>query len=410
MTGVDRSRARTVPGSDAARVALVDAVADRVPALISEHVDTIVRDIEIYRDDDVVPRAELHRSVHHNITYMVAAIRDPSTAGDLAAPCETGRRRAAQGVPLPEVLRAFRTGFIALWELLADGARRDGDPAVLDTLVSTAALIWQLSDDYAIAVTESYRAATADLLVAREQRRSALAEALFTGEPGPEAGPWEVAQLLGLPAEGGFVVVVAETPGMAEEGLPHVERRLGELGVASAWRLSAPLQTGVVSVREHDLDEVVAVLARGVRGRVGISPPQPSLRDAPRALRLARMAMTGLPTGRAEVAVFDPGPLAALVALDPAEARRIADVVFGAVLELPAEDRTTLLDTAYAWFDQAGSAERAAAALYCHANTVRYRLRRLHELTGRSFTEPRDVAELSAALHALRLGRAPGRS
>ncbi|RZT86638.1 PucR-like helix-turn-helix protein [Pseudonocardia sediminis] len=388
---------------------LVDAVADRVPALISDHVDTIVRDIEIYRHDDVVPRADLRRSVQHNISYMVAAIRDPSTAGDESAPRETGRRRAEQGVPLPEVLRAFRTGFIALWELLADGARREGDPAVLDTLVAAAGVIWQLSDEYSIAVTEAYRAATADLLVAREQRRSALAEALFTGEPGPEAGPWEVAQLLGLPAEGGFAVVVAETPGMAEEGLPHVERRLAERGVASAWRLSAPLQTGVVSLRHHELDDVVAVLGHGIRGRAGVSPVQPSLRDAPRALRLARIAMTGLPAGRAEVAVFDPGPVAALVALDPDESRRVVDAVFGAVFDLPAEDRTTLLDTARAWFDHGGSADRTAAALFCHANTVRYRLRRLQELTGRSFTEPRDVAELAAALQALRLGRSPGR-
>lgn len=396
--------ARDAPaGADLHR--LVDAVADRVPALISDHVETIVREMEVYRHDDVVPRADLRRSVQHNITYMVAAIRDPSTTGELGAPRETGRRRAEQGVPLPEVLRAFRTGFIALWELLADGARREGDPELLDTLVSAAGVIWQLSDDYSIAVTEAYRSATADLLVAREQRRSALAEALFTGEPGPEAGPWEVAQLLGLPAEGGFVVVVAETPGMAEEGLPHAERRLAERGVASAWRLSAPLQTGVVSLRHHDLDEVVAVLSGGARGRAGVSPAQASLRDAPRALRLARMAMTGVPVGRAEVAVFDPAPLSALVALDQDEARRIADAVFGPVLELPAEDRSTLLDTAHAWFDHGGSADRAAAALYCHANTVRYRLRRLHELTGRSFTEPRDVAEVAAALQALRLAR-----
>lgn len=391
--------------ADSRLIALVDAVADRVPTLIDDHVAMMVREIDVYRHDEIVPRAEVRRSVHHNITYMVAALRDPSTAGDLAAPRETGRRRAVQGVPLPEVLRAFRTGFVALWELLADAARRDGDPAVLDVLISAAALIWQLSDDYAIAVTESYRETTADLLVAREQRRSALAEALFTGEPGPDGGPWEAAQLLGLPAEGGFAVVVAETPSTAEEGLPHVERRLAGRGMASAWRLSAPLQTGVVSLRRHDLDAVVAVLADGARGRAGVSPPLPSLRDAPRARRLARIAMTGVPAGRAEVAVFDPGPLAAMVAHDADEARRIADAVFGAVLELPAEDRATLLETAHAWLDNGGSADRAAPALFCHANTVRYRLRRIQDLTGRSFTDPRDVAELSAALQALRLGR-----
>ncbi|WP_434976477.1 helix-turn-helix domain-containing protein [Streptomyces puniciscabiei] len=46
----------------------------------------------------------------------------------------------------------------------------------------------------------------------------------------------------------------------------------------------------------------------------------------------------------------------------------------------------------------------AAARLSpCHRNTVRHRLRRLEELTGRSLQDPRAVAEISVALHALRL-------
>jgi DNA-binding PucR family transcriptional regulator len=46
--------------------------------------------------------------------------------------------------------------------------------------------------------------------------------------------------------------------------------------------------------------------------------------------------------------------------------------------------------------------------LYCHPNTVRYRLRRLQEMTGRSLSEPRSVAELAAAAYALSLGSATG--
>ncbi|UXY39455.1 helix-turn-helix domain-containing protein [Streptomyces sp. 1222.5] len=45
----------------------------------------------------------------------------------------------------------------------------------------------------------------------------------------------------------------------------------------------------------------------------------------------------------------------------------------------------------------------AADALFVHPNTVRYRLRRIEELTGRPLTDPLTVADLGAALYALRL-------
>ena len=65
-----------------------------------------------------------------------------------------------------------------------------------------------------------------------------------------------------------------------------------------------------------------------------------------------------------------------------------------------------LLDTLNAYLDHDGSAERAAEVLYCHPNTVRYRLRRLQELTGRSLSDPHGIAELAAAAYAVRLSSA----
>jgi len=50
----------------------------------------------------------------------------------------------------------------------------------------------------------------------------------------------------------------------------------------------------------------------------------------------------------------------------------------------------------------------AGKRIYCHPNTVRYRLRRLQEHTGRSLDDPRTVAELLAALDALRLTQEQG--
>ncbi|MEU6508375.1 helix-turn-helix domain-containing protein [Streptomyces sp. NPDC046942] len=45
----------------------------------------------------------------------------------------------------------------------------------------------------------------------------------------------------------------------------------------------------------------------------------------------------------------------------------------------------------------------AADRLFVHPNTVRYRLRRIEELTGRSLSDPSTLADLGAALYSLRL-------
>jgi sugar diacid utilization regulator len=45
-------------------------------------------------------------------------------------------------------------------------------------------------------------------------------------------------------------------------------------------------------------------------------------------------------------------------------------------------------------FDRDGSIAKAAEQLFCNLNTVRYRLHRIEERTGRTLSAPRDLAEL----------------
>ncbi|GAA1205523.1 PucR family transcriptional regulator [Prauserella alba] len=383
---------------------LADLAATRLAELADDVVADCVDRMDVYRT--VVPRDDLRRSIEHNLRYIVAALRDPGGSRDLSAPRETGRRRAYQGAPLPEVLRAYRLTFTAVWDVLIRHAR-DGHEPTRTTLIGAGTLLWQLADEHAIELTEAYRAATAELLTEQHQRRAALVEALFTGQVGPDASPWEIAKLLDLQPNVDLVVVAAENSALADAGLPRVEQRLADRGIVSAWRLTPTLHTGVVSLRPGQRDELFAVLREAATTRTGVSPPYQSLRDTPRALHLASVALAGIPAGKAEVRTFGTSPLAALVACDPDESERVAYQVLGAVLELPADDRTSLLDTLRAWFDQAGSAEQAAKQLYCHPNTVRYRLRRINELTGRSLAQPFDVAELATALHSLDLGKDP---
>lgn len=383
---------------------LVTWAEQRLPALIDDVCAASRERIDLYRDESIVPGAELHASVAANLRFILDGLAGSSSAPDLSAPSETGRRRARQRAPLPEVLRCYRIACAMLWDLFVEHARRVARPDFLDALLSASSTLWRLSDEHALALTEAYRSATAELLVAQQRRRSALMEALFTGQLVPESGSWEVGRLLGLPLDAKLMVVAAETAGLAEESLVGVERMLGRLGIVSAWHLTPALQSGVIALRDDQREDVLGVLRTAAASRTGVSPSYESLADTPRMLHLARAALADLPVGRPDVREFSTSPLAALIAYDPDEGRRLAKEVLGPVLALPAEDRVALLRTLQAYVDHAGSAESAGRALHCHPNTIRYRLNRVRELTGRSLGDPRSLAELVTATDAVRLG------
>jgi len=57
-----------------------------------------------------------------------------------------------------------------------------------------------------------------------------------------------------------------------------------------------------------------------------------------------------------------------------------------------------LLETCVAFLDHTGSVEATARALYVHANTVRYRIKRIDEVSGYSPNDPRDALVLRLAI------------
>ena len=61
------------------------------------------------------------------------------------------------------------------------------------------------------------------------------------------------------------------------------------------------------------------------------------------------------------------------------------------------------METCVCFFDQGGSIEASARALFVHPNTVRYRLKRITEVTTYSPTDPREGYVLRLALTLGRL-------
>ena len=64
-----------------------------------------------------------------------------------------------------------------------------------------------------------------------------------------------------------------------------------------------------------------------------------------------------------------------------------------------------LLRSLDVFIEHNGHWEKAAAALYCHRHTLRYRIRRVEQLTGRDFSNARDRIEFWLALRGRELAR-----
>ncbi|MFK3981890.1 PucR family transcriptional regulator [Micromonospora sp. NPDC050397] len=140
-------------------------------------------------------------------------------------------------------------------------------------------------------------------------------------------------------------------------------------------------------------------------GPVVVGPAAPSLDEATDSARAALAgfrAAPGWPAAPRPVAAADLLPERALAG--DSEARRgLRQDVYGPLVRAGGE----LLETLDAFFAAGGVLESAARTLFVHPNTVRYRLRRIADVTGFSPLTPRDAFALRMALTIGRLDPAP---
>ncbi len=175
-----------------------------------------------------------------------------------------------------------------------------------------------------------------------------------------------------------------------------------------------PLLCAVFEPGESDPLEI----ARGVRAhlakdgrsvRAAISRPAPidSLRHAFHEARCALEA-TAMSNGSApEVASHeDLGAFTLLLSIQDDDAlRTYSDSLLSPIEDGEGEYGPELLRSLEAFIERNGQWERAARDLYCHRHTLRYRIRRIEELTGRDLGQAQDRIELWLALRARELVR-----
>jgi purine catabolism regulator len=127
-----------------------------------------------------------------------------------------------------------------------------------------------------------------------------------------------------------------------------------------------------------------------------------------RSFHEARCALevAGLTNGKSDaVASYkDLGAFQFLLSVQDDEALRIfSDSVLGAIANGEGDYGEELLRSLEVFLEQNGHWERAARELYCHRHTLRYRIRRIEELTGRDLTRAQDRIEFWLALRAREL-------
>jgi hypothetical protein len=366
-------------------------------ALGARMAERICAEIPVYAEGQVLSYDALVESCSTNLHFVLGILAGEPPPG-VESPRATGAARAESGVPYDAVLQAFRIGGRYIWELLVEHAA----PEEHDVLLLAAADVWSVSDDLSDLVTEAYRGALTDRARRDSQMRAVLVGALLDGDEAAEQ-VFEAARVLNLDGAADYVVVAAESPAPGAEGLPDVERVLRRSNVASAWRLDHHHQDGVVALRfGFGVEHLVEVVAELATGRVGISTQLGGLDRASEGRRRARVACAAGTPGSPEVRRYDAHPLSVLLASSPESARSLVDTVLGPVVALPAGDREVVLDTARTWLAVDGSTSVAARQLHVHRNTVRYRLRRLEDLSGRDLAKPVDAAELHVALECAR--------
>ncbi len=267
------------------------------------------------------------------------------------------------------------------------------------------AAIVQYSREVAFSAAEIY-ARAAELRGAWDERLEALVvDAVLRGET--DETVLSRASTLGWHSNSSVVVVVGPVPhrepAQALESIRHTSAIAGAdmLGAVQGDRMVVVLGGPALS----DSDRAVQVVAKFVQlfgpGAVIVGPPVDHLMEAAISTReaiAAYRAAAGWPEAPRPVSSADLLPERALSG-DGHARRALARDIYDPLLAAG----SGLLETLVTFLDQGLSVEAAARALFVHANTVRYRLRRIHEVTGYSPTDPRDAYALRLALTLGRL-------
>ena len=342
-------------------------------------------------------RASTREHIRRGILTMAGRTEPGKKATDVWR--ETGRRRARQGMPMELVLNAYSLGTRVLWEaLLEQGAqnRLDVDDHVL---LQAGQRIWHALDVQNAVLVEAYRRESARLQRRDLQRQQGYLDGLASGRASEPDFAREAAETLALSVDEPVACVVAPYDESLDEPLRAPEDHLERSGRVSHWHVRGGAYFGLVQLAGLDLPGLVELLTPVAAGRVGVAASPDGLGGFAAAYQLASRAAHTVPRGGTEVVAVNDRLPEVLLGGSPEVAGLLVAESIGPLLAQPHAD--VLLSTLLALIEHNASPTHAAEALFCHRNTVIYRMKQIEQLTGRSLQVPRDRLLLVLGLMAV---------
>jgi hypothetical protein len=360
-----------VSSGDAARDVLPGALRGEQTELARRVREAVEAELSAYRS---IPPEALNTEVDLELGHLLesaggrrAALTDRERA-ELAA---VGEERARQGVPVDDVLRAWRICI----EVVVDHAREVGqrlgvDDARVLEFVQTALV---RSDLTLVTIARAHRRTERAVVRAADARHANFVRGTLLGTI-PSAELRIQAEMYGLDPAGEYIAVRARLGEAVTQC--QLERALG-------LRDSEQNRSGLCAFVDGDAAGFLSEAPPGrIDGVVGCGPPRPldrlaeSYRSAARALVTA--GACGL-QGAHDIASLG---LRSTVALDA----EVGELLRRRYLEplAAASSASELIATLRAYLACGMHVERTATRLFVHQNTVRYRIARFEELTGAS--------------------------
>jgi hypothetical protein len=320
---------------------------------------------------------------------------------DVEAVREVARRRVHQGVSLEDFQHAYRAALFAFWDACAHEATRLRVPR--EASLHLARFAMQAVDLVTTQAAEAYAREEARVRMQSGQAERDLIERLIGGYAPKERRRDPAAP--GLDPAGQLTVVVgrveqAETPAadaleVAREILeramsvgrarPLIAIRQGEIVLITPGGAPTRRAASIRAARQQALDDHQTDI------RYGVSGPASGFPGIASAYREATLSLSYASAARPVVALGDLSSLECALISSDATVKAMIMSKGGGLSALPPDELAMVGATVRAFAASDLNVNRAATALFVHANTVRYRLRRIAETTG---YDPRTFAGL----------------
>jgi sugar diacid utilization regulator len=333
---------------------------------------------------DVREHCRLHVGL---LMRSLRAGRDPDRS-DLTFARDAAARRVHQGIPLDGLLQAFRVGHRTLWQAIVDEAAET--PAGGEAAIRLAGEAMEYIDLASTHVAEAYLRESGQLAELIQRRRRDLLENLLAGRV-PDDDETE-ALGLGLERDADFVVAVTALQDAGEAD----DRALAKAATSIAASIGS---RALVVVRQDEVAAILPVAGKNpsaigvaldlarvgadreheIRMLIGVSGVCRGLGEVGQRYLEAHQALRRTNADRPIVSLSELSPFEHLVASADRSTRTSIAMEAAPLTE---NGNGALMETLRVYLDSDLDVARAGETLYVHPNTVRYRLRRIGELTG----------------------------